>query len=499
MQKQSFLSSLVSSTFWKIVGYVASFVKHVIIAAAIGLSTQLDVFYMAMAFVGIMVTTWASALEFVAMPQLVRAESVGNQERFRKLAGTIFITALGASFLVSSFAVVFRDSLTALALGFDTSRRSALAAGFIWLVPVLMLSVPLGVFSAVLRAKRLFSISYQADALLALVLLFCIVITPNNPSVLLWSMSLGVFSAFIYTGTFAMKHIQILNNPIDNNFGKLFRTVPALMLLYGTFSIFAILDRVFASYLSEGSISALAYALMLVLVIPSLLGIKSSFLTVAAEKTSKSKRTEIFNDLISLIIFISTGTTAFMLLAGDEIIEFLFERGAFGVKDTIAVTSALVAFSLIVTPTLLLKPLDQIFQIENKIGIMVRRTFFGIVVGALLNYLAVFVLGLGTFGIALATTVSFWTIAMLGIYSFLKIGYELDIARHLRWAGWCILHVIVGGVIIYPLPDFGSFINIISAAAIISFAVLLASKLYPSSREAELVKHASRRLRNFWT
>ena len=494
MQKQSFLASLFSSAAWKAIGYIVGFIKHIIIAAAIGLSTQLDVFYLAMGLVGILISTWAGALEFASMPKLVRAESLDDTRRFRQLGGGIFMIATYASTLVAALVVIFGEVLATVVVGFDSSRQATLAAAFIWLIPLMLLKVPYSVFGAVLRSKRHFGVYFQSETLISVIILVSIAVATDHPAVLLWSVSLGLVAAFIYTGAFAARQIRFKLNPFNSEIARILRHVPKLMILYGALSVFAIMDRIFGSFLAEGSISALAYAFVMIQVAPGLLRIPSAFMTVAAEKAGRRERSKILNDLFSLVILGSVGATAPMLLAGADAVAALFERGAFTGKDTAAVASALGAFSLMIAPLFALKPLDQIYQIENRVGKMVLRTLVGIVVGVLLNYIAVFVLGWGVFGIALATSVSYWIILLLGIIGLESMGYEVAMARHLKWAGWCALFVLAGSGAFLLLPDLGSVGNCFAAAGTTGLALFAASYLYPESRETELLDQALARL-----
>ena len=494
MQKQSFLESLFSSVVWKLAGYIIGFFKHIIIAAAIGLSTQLDIFYMAMAVIGILISTWAGALEFAAMPKLVKAESKENARRFSEIASGIFVIAVGASMVVAILSIVFRDSLTVLAFGFDGERREVLAGAFIWLLPLILLKVPYSVFGAMLRSKRLFALFYQSETLISVVILVCIATAINHPAVLLWSASLGVTAAFLYTGAFSFRHIKFRANLFNPEMMGLIRLVPKLMVLYGTYYIFAMLDRIFASFLPEGSISGLAYALVMVHVVPSMLRIPGSFMTVAAEKSGVKERSETLNDLMSLVILLSAASIAPILLTATDLVSALFERGAFSGRDTATVATSLTAFAFMIAPAFLLKPIDQIYQIEGRIGMMVRRTLIGIVVGAFLNYAAVFILGWGVFGLALATTVSYWIIVLLGFVGLVRIGYRIAAIRHLKWMAWCVVFVLGGSAVFLALPDFGVVGNCLVAPGLIGLAMFFACFLYPTGRETDLLDQVNARI-----
>ena len=495
MKKQSFLASLFSSTIWKAVGHGSGLIKHIVIAAVIGLSTQLDIFYMAMALIGILILTWGEVFKVITLPRLVKAETQGDQHHFKKIASGIFTLAVGTSILLAVLLVSFRHEIAALAIGFDEAHQKSLAEAFILLVPAVVFSLPTGTFVAVLRAKRLFSRIYEADALRAITILGCIAIAPENPSVLLWSMSLAATAVFAYNAAFALQHIKLTTNPFDAEIIRPFRVAPALLVLYGTIAFLAIIDRIFASYLGEGAISALAYALMLASIIPALPGIDGSFMTVLAEKSNKIDRAKTVNDLFSLVIPLSAGATVFMALAGDDLIKLLLQRGAFGSADTNAVASALAAFAFAIAPLFVTTPLNQIFQLEKKIAFMVWRTIIGIFAGICLNYVAVFVLGWGVFGIAAATAITSWLIVLLGIFGLRRMGYDIATLRHLKWIAWSAGFMAIAWIILVRLPDWGEFINIVLAAGIIGGALAVAGLLW-RGHERELLRQVMLRIIN---
>ena len=67
------------------------------------------------------------------------------------------------------------------------------------------------------------------------------------------------------------------------------------------------------------------------------------------------------------------------LFFGDNFISILFERGKFTSNDTLRVYSVMQALSIMIIPLLLQRALDQIFQVEEKLYIVVNRTIFGLI------------------------------------------------------------------------------------------------------------------------
>jgi hypothetical protein len=71
MQKQDGASAAITTLIFKSILFIFSFMKHIVIAGAIGLSIQLDIFYMAIAIIGVLVSSWAHVFDYVAIPKMV--------------------------------------------------------------------------------------------------------------------------------------------------------------------------------------------------------------------------------------------------------------------------------------------------------------------------------------------------------------------------------------------------------------------------------------------
>jgi peptidoglycan biosynthesis protein MviN/MurJ (putative lipid II flippase) len=197
MKQESFLYALGASVVWRGMDRLAGLAKHILIAAAIGLSAQLDVFYMAIAILGVLVFSWAHLLDVMAVPQLVKAWQEGDRANFQSLAGGLFVFCLLVSLLLFSLFIGLRDWVVVLAPGFEPSRKTLLADALLWLAPVALFYIPLRMLGSVARGVRRFSLFYQAEFLISLVVLACVALS-DDPHVLLWGFGLGVVAAFFF-------------------------------------------------------------------------------------------------------------------------------------------------------------------------------------------------------------------------------------------------------------------------------------------------------------
>ena len=179
--------------------------------------------------------------------------------------------------------------------------------------------------------------------------------------------------------------------------------------------------------------SALAYATTIIIIIPSVVGVPYYFLTLYSDEKSFLNKLRKVNDMVSLVIFFSIPSIIFILFFGDNFISILFERGKFTSNDTLRVYSVMQALSIMIIPLLLQRAIDQIFQVEDKLYIVVNRTIFGLILNILLNYIAIFYLDLGIIGIAIATSLANITVLILSLISLYRLKIDIFWIRHLKW------------------------------------------------------------------
>ncbi len=233
----------------------------------------------------------------------------------------------------------------------------------------------------------------------------------------------------------------------------------------------------------------------LVTLVPGVLSMGGAFITILAESACRDERAQRLNQAISLAIFLAVGSALFLFLFGSALIQALLERGMFGGTDTQLVYSALAAASIMTLPLFLLPPMDQVFQVEGRVGIMVRRALLGVVVNALLNAWFLFGLGWGLTGIALATALSYWVLLVFAGRAISRLGMTLHWRRHLAWALWLLLFLLP----LWPLKiiaaqaGFGAWLLLAASTSATTVLLLLAGLTFPGAERA-LVRQTLRRV-----
>ena len=437
MSGESFLNSIGSSLLWKGLDRIAGLLKHVVIAAAIGLSVQLDTFYMSMAIVGVVVFSWARLVDVIATPKLVEYWTANEIEKFRALAGSFLVLSILFSMLLAVAVFFGGDLFSNIAVGFSEEKKARLAESFFWILPVIVLYIPFHVLGAIFRAVRKFSIVYRAEFIYTIIICLIVANYKDTSMVLFWSMNIGLIGATLYLLIPSRKLLRIRKNIIGDDLRDCLRIAPSLLLLQVVHYSYVLVDRIYISYLGDGSVGALAYGFAVAQLLQVLMFFEGGFMTVFAEKKhDTSSKSKVINHLLSFVIFIGMPCGLVLGVWGEGIIEVLLQRGLFGDSSTALVADGLLGFSLIVIPLLIMGPIDQIFQVENKLPAIVWRNIVGLVLNIVLNSYFIFILNWGVFGVALATSLSYWGMILSALISLKKLDIVITWRKHLIWSGW---------------------------------------------------------------
>lgn len=469
--------------------------KHMIVAAAIGLSAQLDVFYMAMALMGIFVFSWAQMLEVVAVPKLVALFGKDDKEDFLNLVSGLFILCVGISILICILFICFRQILAQVAWGFDANRHHLLAESFLWFAPLILFYIPFRFMGSIFRSIRRFSLFYQAESIVDIATLVLILLYRDQPHVLYWSFSAGFSTAFLFLFIFFVRHFPLRRTFSLKKIMDVLKAGPSLMMLQATQYLYAITDRFFVSFLGTGNVSALAYGNTIAYFLEGLVSIKSAFVTVFAESTEPVQKNGVYNDLVSLAIFLAIPLNIFLVVFGTDLVGLFLERGVFTRSDTVLVGLAVSGFSWSLLPMLLQEPMEQMFQVQRRLNWIVVRKLVGLATSVVLNGIFVFYLGWGVWGIALATTIGQWVVLILGLVAAEKLFLELQWKRHVFWLAW-----ISGGIALavmgiwYGIPEAMPLVFRVSLEIGIFLVVTLVLGISYRGKEGALVRGALKRI-----
>ena len=206
---------------------------------------------------------------------------------------------------------------------------------------------------------------------------------------------------------------------INSDIKKLLLLLLPAIIGNGAYQINLLIDMILASTLPDGSISYLYYSDRINQLPLGVFGIaiSTALLPLLSEQIKRNKKQEskksISNAIKFSFIFSVPSATGIFLLS-NEIVSFLFERGAFDSLDSVLTSQSLVALSIGLPAFILIKILVVPFFANEDTKTPIYVSLVSMVLNLILNliliqkYLHV--------GLAIATSVSAWVNAFILFY-----------------------------------------------------------------------------------
>lgn len=450
LRPQTVATGTLSIIFFTIISKIIGFFREMILAANFGANWRLDALIVAMdppIQIGGMIS---SAVASMMIPIYLGEKTKNNLELTKKYTSQILffssslllifglILSLFSNNLIKVFAPNFNATETAYAV------RKMRLIGFIPMIQGFN-----ALASSVIKAEKRYLLSSVVQVFYNLIAI---------PVILMFSPILSESSyllAFIL-GTLAMNviHLFIIRKSLSfkdffnfSQYHKVFETLRLAFPLIFSGSlgvVYNIIDKAFASYLEDGSISSIRYAQTINSMITSII-IGSLITTVFTEMVDinakndqlgferRLKKTS--SDLFNLSIPI----TAWLIAMSQIIISVLFQRGNFTPETTITVSWAFTGYiiAFIITPINML--MGKIFETKKKTKIF----FYIAIINVLLNIVfnSLLIKPLGVLGLALSSSlVSFCQFFIQLIYEkkVMKINY-LNKKNLLKTSIWTIV------------------------------------------------------------
>jgi len=407
---------------------VVAYGKHILITAYIGLSAELDAFYMATSVLSLAVFVFGDIFESLGVPRLVAALRDEGEEAFRNLAGSILTFALILSCALCAALYAAAPWTAAIAPGFDAARKDSVVRNLVWLGPMAALYLPYHAAGSILRARRRFLTFYLGETIIAATTFLVILVWHDRPAVVPLSFSAAYVVVFAYAAAAAARHVRFPGSLRSAPFRAALAPLPSLIPLYLTGYLFTIVDRAFASFLPAGGVSALSYGLLIATIPTSLLMMDAIFMTPLAEATD---REPIMGRILAGTLIVSVPVATFLAVYAGPIVRAAFERGAFIQVSTRQTAEALRWFAAGLPGMFFWPVCYRLFQILERFRAVVALALAAVGIDAVLNY--VFLrMGMGVGGIALATSITFWVLSAGAAAGLGRFGIRLPAAAALQ-------------------------------------------------------------------
>ncbi len=398
-----------------------------------------------------------------------------TKEEQEKFLGTIYFVLTSLLVVLTILGIIFTPFiLTIIAPGFKASPdKLKLAILLTRIMFPFFITIGLAAFfMGILYVHHIFVYSALSSCFLSiseLFFMFCVCPFMSAPIV---GLSIGVVLGGLSQGLFQM--IPIIKQKIKVKFcfdfkNEGFRKVCLLMLPatigVSVDQISAFVDIIFASWLREGSVSALYYSNHLMLLPLSLFGVAVS--SVSLPVLSKSASFENYDVMknqlrenINIMSFFILPSTIGLIILAKPIIKLLFERGKFDAAASQMSSSALKFYCVGLIAYALVKILSTAFYSLKDTKTPVKIAAICVMSNVILNAVLMQFLEVG--GLALATSLSSFLNASLLAYKLRgKIG-NLGFMQTLNNFLKILASSMIMGIILFFIPKLHHFNKLFS-------------------------------------
>lgn len=408
----------IKSTLIIIIGTLLSklsgFAREVIIGAKFGASYQLDAYLVAFTIPSVLLASIGAAISttFIPLYNKIKLEKGNNESNhyFNNVANiTLILTTIIAVFIIA-----FADILIPLiAPGFSgETLQLAIRVSRIISVQTLLLGISSAI-TALLQANNRF-FAYSINALLQNIVIIVLLVCIYEVSAVMLSYItiLGiVFSTLMLlyaskkTGISYKMHINLK----DTYILEMGRLIIPVLIGVSVQQINVLIDRILASTLYEGSISALNYANKLNLFVYAVFSVSistvvyPSFSKLFAEGRKAELGKTVENSIITIFLLVVPITVGAILLSQD-IVSVIFKRGRFDQAAVDMTSIALIYYSIGMIGYALRDLLSRVFYAMCDTKTPMYNGMIAVFCNVVLNFILVNYMKHG--GLALATSIS---------------------------------------------------------------------------------------------
>ncbi|GGD28487.1 murein biosynthesis integral membrane protein MurJ [Pontibacillus salipaludis] len=416
MNQANFLKSVGIVTLVTIIGKLLGFGRETFMAAYFGTSFEADAYYVASVIPNILFAAIGMAITTGMIPLYL--ESKKNDEQLAKeQVGSI--TALFTIFtvVITAICLIFtRELISLIAPGFtDDARYIDLSVKLTRIMlPVTIFLVLTSVAKGILNANKKFLSPAAVPVANNLVIIISIILLTKEYGI--YGVTIGTLIGGI--AQFVVQLPSLKNHPIKFNFQfkkhkeyivNTFAMFFPVIVAGITFQFMEIFNRMIASGLEEGSISALNYSMKLMylplsILLMSLITVFYPNLVEAAQENTARFLNLFWKGFISIAV-VTIPVMVVMVVGAYPLIELIFERGIFNSDDTAMTSHSFFYYSIGLIFIALREYLVRNFLVLKKSKVVMYTSIIAVILNVIISYtLSQY---MGHAGVALGTSISF--------------------------------------------------------------------------------------------
>lgn len=414
-EKEKTIKSIVIMVVFTLGGKVLGFFREMLIASRFGSGAETDAFFMAISGIYLFSSIVSSSINTTFIPILFEIEEEeGKYGKIKHTNNMLNIMTIISMIIILIAYFLAPYIVKVMASGFNEDQFIMTINLFRLGLPMILFSAYIGTFTGYLHSEQsFFSTSILAYPMNLVYIVYLIFFYKyfQIPGLMVTAV-LAYVGQYLIQIPIARKHGFNKLWEIDFKdvyIKKFFYLSLPVILGVGINDVNAILDKMFASRLIEGSVSALNYAtklnqLILGVFIMAITTVVFPLLSKEVSKRNKKGVAEALLKGIRLIFVITIPAVVGMIVLSKPIVSLVFERGAFDSKASIMTAEVLVYYSLGLVFTSLKLLLDKAYYSLKDTKLPMYIGIVTVLCNSLLNLLLVDFMGHK--GLALATSIS---------------------------------------------------------------------------------------------
>ena len=415
----SFSQVIVRATFVialiNLLSKVLGFIRDMVIAHQFGATGETDAYLVAYTIPYILMNILALALATVVVPVFSEYQSKGRRQEAWNLFNKITTITIIIFFVLAVCGMAFASVLVKL-IAPGLSGETALLAEELTLImmPALVFMGVSTLFNGLLNANNIFAV----PALTVVVANTIVIISTLTLGKIvgIYGVAIGTLLSLIVAAIMQVPYLYKVGfrykfdiNFRDSGVQKVMSMMIPVVVGVSVNQLYIIIDRILASGLAEGSISALNFANKLILLPLGLfvMAIGTAFyptLTRQVANSSLKSAKDTLQKSFKMVLLFTVPASVGLFVLRYPIIQLLFERGAFDARATDMTATALMFFSIGLAAQSVNVILTRGFYALHDTRTPVKLTFIAVFINLILSLSLIGPLQHG--GLALATSIA---------------------------------------------------------------------------------------------
>lgn len=398
-----------------ILGKFLGFIRDILITSFLGFGYETDALLLSLSVITILFSVFNATIRTSFSPLFSSRyfkEKLTVLKQYNNIRNILILLSVIISFLIALFS---EQVIYIFAPGLDDTS-SEFAAKCLRILSVLLVFYNIYYLTTgFLQSIKIYSTVETANVFNNLFIILSIIVLFNSLGIyaILFGYILGSLIQVLYSRFIFNKKVSYrLNYKInlkDETWKKFVNNSKFILLGTLVAQVTAFSDKFVASFLSEGSISALHYAdllknLPLTMVILAITNVLFTNLSISyKESTSIEFKKNVYTQL-RYLIFLITPFALMLIVFSEEIVKIVFYRGEFSLLGVEMTASALQAYSL----GMYFWVIKEVFTKVSYAAMDTKNPFIISLISLTINITFNFIFGyyFGHVGIALATTLA---------------------------------------------------------------------------------------------